>query len=166
MVSGALDTSFGGVGKVSTAFGGDETAMALQADGKIVMAGGSANNFLLARYNADGSLDAGFGDGGLVTTDVGNGAADEARGVAIQSDGKIVVVGYVFASHIPGNPINFDFALVRYNTDGSLDTSFGDGGKVTTDFNGLGDRAFAVAIQPDDKIVVVGESGSSTHRPA
>ncbi len=69
--SGGLDPGFGG-GKVSTAFGGDDSAMALQADGKIVMVGGSGSDFVLARYNADGSLDTSFGAGGLVTTDVGS----------------------------------------------------------------------------------------------
>ena len=157
--NGALDLGFGDAGKVSTAFGGDDTAMALQADGKIVMAGGSGTDFLLARYNPDGSLDTSFGAAGLVTSDVGSGSADEARGVAMQSDGKIVVVGNAVVGRTANNQTNFDFALARYNADGSLDTSFGSGGKVTTDFNGQVDRALAVAIQSDGKIVVAGSAG-------
>ena len=158
--NGALDPSFGDAGKVSIAFGGDETAMALQADGKIVMAGGSGSDFVLARYNVDGSLDTGFGSAGTVTTDIASGL-DEAHGVAIQGDGKIVVVGQAVVGRTTNNQFNFDFALARYNADGSLDTSFGTGGKVTTDFNVLTDQAFAVAIQGDGKIVVVGNAGIS-----
>ena len=161
--NGALDPTFGDGGKVSTAFGGDETAMALQADGKIVMAGGSGSDFVLARYNANGSLDAGFGSGGLVTTDfLSNVTGNEAHGVAIQSDGKIVVVGFAVVGLTPKNLSNFDFALARYNSNGTLDASFGTGGKVTTDFNGVADRAFAVAIQTDGKIVVAGDVGFDT----
>ena len=119
--SGGLDLGFGSAGKVSTAFGGDDTAMALQADGKIVMVGGSGTDFLLARYNVDGSLDAGFGTGGLVTRDVGAGSSDEARAVAIQADGKIVVAGNAVVGRTSNNQFNFDFALARFNTDGSPD---------------------------------------------
>ena len=144
-----LDTSFDGDGKAtSTAFGGDRSAMALQADGKIVMVGGTFTDFILARFNADGSLDTGFGTGGKVTTNMVSGQQEEALGVAIQSDGKIVVAGYTRAG------LDFNFALARYNTDGSLDASFGVGGKVVSGAAGL---ANAVAIQSDGKIVVAGE---------
>ena len=164
--NGALDPGFGSAGKVSTTFGGDDTAMALQADGKIVMVGGSSGDYLLARYHADGSLDASFGTGGLVTSDIGSGSADEARAVAIQADGKIVVAGNAVVGRTSNNQFNFDFAVARFNADGSPDLSFGSGGKVTTDFNGQTDRAFAVAIQGDGKIVVAGSatpaSGIST----
>jgi uncharacterized delta-60 repeat protein len=152
-----LDASFGGDGKVTTEFGGDDTAMALQSDGKIVMVGGSITDFVLARYNADGSLDAGFGSGGLVTTSLMTGVAEEvARAVAIQPDGKIVVAGYTGVFR-PGRPAGnrFDFALARYNSDGSLDGSFGTGGLVLA---GVIGRAFAMALQPDGKIVVAGDA--------
>jgi uncharacterized delta-60 repeat protein len=149
--NGSLDLSFGNSGKVSTAFGGDDTAMALQGDGKIVMVGGSSSDFVLARYNADGVLDTSFGSAGFVTTDIA-GAADEAHGIAIQSDGKIVVVG---SARVGAND---DFAIVRYNVNGTLDTSFGTLGKVTTDINGGTDAAHGVAIQSDGKIVVVGNA--------
>ena len=119
--TGGLDPGFGSAGKVTTAFGGDDTAMALQSDGKIVMAGGSGSDFVLARYNTDGSLDAGFGIGGLVTRDVGAGSSDEARAVAIQADGKIVVAGNAVVGRTSSNQFNFDFAVARFNADGSPD---------------------------------------------
>jgi len=130
-------------------------AVAIQADGKIVAAGyaddGTKNVFALARYNsADGSLDPGFGTGGIVTTPVGSVDA-EGRALAIQTDGKLVAVGFSF------NGSQEVFTLVRYNeADGSLDGAFGSGGVVTTAIGSLDDRAFAVAIQPDGKIVVAG----------
>lgn len=154
LVSGALDTSFDSDGKVTTAIGtGDDlaTATALQSDGKIVLAGyssnGSNNDMALVRYLPDGSLDTGFGGTGKVITAIGSGD-DRANDVAVQSDGKIVVVGYTH------NGSNLDIALVRYNTDGSLDTSFGTGGKVTTAAGSGDDTANSMAIQPDGKIVV------------
>lgn len=146
--SGALDASFGDAGKVSTAFGGDDSAMALQADGKIVMVGGG---FRLARYNADGGLDAGFGAGGLVTTDLPGTTSEQAHGVALQPDGKIVVVGFTFAS---GR--NSDFVVARYNADGGLDASFGVGSKLTVDILGGVDEARNVALRADGAIVVSG----------
>jgi uncharacterized delta-60 repeat protein len=154
-LDGSLDVSFGTGGKVTTDFSGSQsiaTAVAIQRDGKIVVAGltdaGGVPDFALARYNPDGSLDPTFGTGGQVTTDF-SGGNDQAFGVAIQSDGKIVVAGVA----------TIDFALVRYNPDGSLDTRFGTGGKVTTDFSGDSDHAHGVAIQPDGKIVVAGTAG-------
>lgn len=147
---GAIDTGFGIAGKAtSPAFGGDGSAMALQPDGKIVIVGGTFADFILARFNADGSLDASFGVGGKVTTDMVSGQQEEALGVAVQPDGKIVVVGYTR----PG--LVFNFALARYNADGTLDATFGSGGKIVS---GVAGRAFAVAIQPaDSKIVVAGD---------
>ncbi|MFD3996026.1 calcium-binding protein [Streptomyces sp. NPDC058548] len=150
---GDLDTSFDGDGRVTTDFGGttDEAfAMAVQADGKIIAAGrvSPGPDFGLARYDTDGSLDTGFGIGGKVITDFGGG--EEAAGVAVQADGKIVVVGRA----------GTDFGLARYYTDGSLDTTFDTDGKVTTDFGGL-DVAEGVAVQADGKIVTVGRTVSS-----
>ena len=153
-----LDPTFGIGGKATaTAFGGDRSAMALQADGKIVMVGGTFTDFILARFNADGSLDTSFGvGGGKVITDMGSGnRPEEATAVAIQPDGKIVVAGYTAIPNVPpAPPLPPTFALARYNTDGSLDTSFGTGGRVSGGVNG---QAYAVAIQPDGKIVLAGE---------
>ncbi|WP_405883438.1 calcium-binding protein [Streptomyces sp. NBC_01384] len=146
---GHLDTTFGGTGKVLTAFaeGAIGNDMALQPDGRIVVAGytGSTRmDFALARYNTDGSLDTGFGTGGRVSTDFGD--YDFANGVAVQSDGRIVAAGSTDA----------DFALARYNANGSLDAGFGTGGRVTTDFGGTAEQAHDVALQPDGRIVAAG----------
>jgi uncharacterized delta-60 repeat protein len=154
---GGLDTSFGGgSGIVSTAFGGDETDMLLQPDGKILMVGGSSTDFVLARYNADGTLDSSFGGGdGLVSTDVAGGA-DAAFGAALLADGRILVVG---SARVGGND---DFAVVRFDADGDVDTTFGTLGKTTTDFFGQRDRAFGIAVFPDSSFVVVGDTNVSS----
>ena len=154
-----LDPTFGVDGKAtSPAFGGSRSSMALQADGKIVMAGGTFTDFILARFNANGSLDTGFGVGGKVITDMGSG--EEATAVAIQSDGKIVVAGYTGIDNVPPAPsLPQTFALARYNSDGSLDAGFGSGGRVSGNVNG---RAYAVAIQGDGKIVLAGEFSISS----
>ena len=156
---GSFDPTFGTGGIVTTAFNvGDDVgnAVAIQKNGKIVVAGtafiGGGNDFGVARYNTDGSLDVSFGTGGLVTTDF-SGFEDVGRAVAIQKDGKIVVAGQSDAG------VGTDFAVARYNTDGSLDTSFGTGGLVTTDLS-LNDSGNAVALQKDGKIVVAGGSSA------
>jgi uncharacterized delta-60 repeat protein len=152
--NGSLDTTFSGDGKQTTDFGGSDGArgVALQADGKIVavgIAGGNGSSFAVARYNPNGTLDATFSDDGKQTTSFG-GYFDGAAAVALQADGKIVAVGHAGAA-------NGDFALTRYNPNGSLDTTFSGDGKQTTDF-GNDDGARAVALQADGKIVVVGRS--------
>ncbi|WP_165914477.1 delta-60 repeat domain-containing protein [Streptomyces sp. AcE210] len=150
---GSLDTSFDTDGKVTTDFGGTEEAfgVAVQTDGKIITAGRTSvgDDFALARYTTDGSLDTSFDTDGKVTTDFGG--MEEARGVVLQADGKLIASGFTSSGG------NFDFALARFNTDGSLDTSFDTDGKVTTDFGGT-DQAFGVAVQTDGKIVTVGDS--------
>jgi uncharacterized delta-60 repeat protein len=150
---GSLDTTFDTDGKVVTdvAAGEDEQgfAMAIQGNGKIVVAGRTSSDFALARYNADGSLDTTFDGDGKVTTDFA-GAPDEAWGLAIQGDGKIVAAGYT------GGFGTYDFALARYNADGSLDATFDGDGKVTTDFAGNDNLALGMALQGDGKIVAAG----------
>jgi len=134
----------------------------IQADGKIVVAGGAfplftfAGNFQVVRYNSNGSLDRSFGNGGIVTTTFPEGSY--AFDVALQPDGKIIAAGTVFVDFNPGEMSDTDFALARYNSDGSLDTTFGNGGMVTTDFFGNKDDAFSILIQPDGKIVAVGSA--------
>ncbi|MFG2985674.1 calcium-binding protein [Streptomyces sp. NPDC048258] len=155
---GSLDTTFDTDGKVTTDFaGGNDRAngVVVQADGKIVAAGGAGFDFGLARYNTDGSLDTTFGTGGKVIT--GFFAGDEAFGVALQADGKIVAAGGTDT----GSSTNTDFALARYNTDGSLDTTFDTDGKVTTDFALGFDQAHGVKVQADGKIVAAGEGESA-----
>ncbi len=163
--NGTLDASFDSDGKVTTAIGSGSDKgyeLAIQPDDKIVVAGssnnGTNNDFALARYNADGSLDTSFDSDGKVTTAIGS-AGDAAYAVTLQSDGKIVVAG---ESNNPSNNVdNLRFALARYNADGTLDTDFGTGGKVTTDLGSTVDRISAIALQPDGKIVVAGESGGN-----
>jgi uncharacterized delta-60 repeat protein len=145
---GDLDPTFDADGKVTTRFAGGAggRSVAIQSDGMIVVAGEAAGRFGLARYDADGELDSTFGGDGKVTTDFTDGL-DWANGVAIQADGKIVAVGHA----------NFRrFAIARYKTNGTLDTSFGGDGMVRTDFNAGTDIAHGVVIQDDGKIVVVG----------
>jgi uncharacterized delta-60 repeat protein len=161
--NGSLDMTFGTSGKVTTSFFNNSeaiaTAIALQSDGKIVVAGSAISpittyDFAVARYNTDGALDSSFGSGGKVTTDF-FGKADQALSVALQVDGKIVAAG--LALNITRDD---DFALTRYNTDGTPDSGFGSGGKVTTDIAGLFDIAHALALQADGKIVVVGDAAA------
>jgi len=139
--AGGLDPSFGTGGEVLTDFtiavdlpGNDAVRQVAvqQADGKIVVAGGTSNFLVggnavaLARYNEDGSLDNTFGDDGRVSDRFR--VLPEITGIALQSDGKIVVAGYSF---VEGSG---DFFLARYNTNGTLDTSFDSDGWLTTDF--------------------------------
>lgn len=162
---GTLDNTFGRGGKVRTDFPGlaaVPSAVVIQPDGKIVVAGGAfllftfAGNFEVVRYNPNGSLDTSFGEGGIVTTTFPQGSY--AFDVALQPDGKIITAGTVFVDFDPGEMSDTDFALARYNPDGSLDTTFGSGGTVMTDFLGHEDDAFSVLIQPDGKIVAVGSA--------
>ncbi|MEZ5842969.1 MAG: hypothetical protein R3D27_04465 [Hyphomicrobiaceae bacterium] len=212
---GTLDTSFGGGDGIVTTPVGSSTdqgfSVAMQPDGRIVVAGssriGSADDFALVRYNADGTLDTSFGGGdGIVTTPIGS-SVDSGQSVTVQPDGRIVVAGYSLngrttalvrynadgtldtalaaatassprrsavrhdftkASPLPaaGRPdrrrwlsARLDFALVRYNADGTLDTSFGGGdGIVTTPIGSSSDVGNSVTMQPDGRIVVAGYS--------
>ena len=141
-------------------FGGDDIAhaVAIQADGKIVGGGEVYNpttnsvDFGLCRFNPNGGRDSSFGNGEPVATDF-FGLADRALGVAIQADGKIVVVG--LANNVAERRYT-DFALARYNADGSLDSSFGSGGRVVNDIFGTPEAAYAVKLQPGGKILAAG----------
>jgi uncharacterized delta-60 repeat protein len=132
-----------------------------QPDGKIVIGGYTSSAtplaspaFALARLRTDGTLDPQFGSGGLAQTDLGG--DDWIFALALQPDGKILAAG------VTGSPASHDFALVRYNANGSLDTAFGTGGKVRTDFSGREDRPAAVAVQKDGKILVAGLSSPTS----
>ena len=163
---GGIDLTFGSGGKVTTDFGADPlsgaSALAMQSDGKIVLAGRtgdvSVSNFALARYRPDGGLDFTFGANGKVTTDFG--ADDSASAVAVQPDGRIVVAGStgIFPGIFPSG--GYDFALARYTPDGTLDPTFGSGGRITTDFGGS-DVAQALALQADGKIVAAGSNNAA-----
>jgi uncharacterized delta-60 repeat protein len=158
---GSLDVSFGVGGKLTTDFAGDldqAAALVLQPDGKLVAAGvsgvGARQVFALARYLPDGNLDTSFGVGGKLTTDFARGDS-RATALVLQPDGKLVAAGT--AQGVTGH----DFALVRYNTDGSLDTSFGNGGRVLTDFTGGTDEVTALVLQPDGKLVAGGSTSAN-----
>ena len=160
---GDLDTSFGTGGIVTTDIGSRDglvESVVLQSDGKIVAAGYSHNganyDFAVVRYNTDGSLDTTFGSGGKVSTDVGE-DTETVASVALQSDGKIVAAGYSY------NDSKNVFAVVRYNTDGSSDRTFGTGGIVVTPI-GSGDSVpESVVVQSDGKIVVAGYSNNGSN---
>lgn len=153
---GTPDTTFDGDGKLTTDMGaGYEDciyALSIQGDGKIVAGGyasvpGFGNRFALARYNPDGSLDSTFGAGGKVITPVG--AASTVYALTIQPDGKILAAG-------TGSG---DFALARLNANGTMDTTFDGDGKATVSLSAGADIAYALAIQPDGKIVSAGAGG-------
>src|SRR5688572_2230631 len=155
---GGLDGSFGSGGRVVTDLGNDESAsdVAVQGDGKILVLGETTrfsdeNEFLgsdlfLIRYLAGGASDGGFGDGGIVT------AADfrSAAGVAVLRNGKIIVGGSIRTGE------GSDFALLRYESDGSPDESFGDEGVAILDL-GANDQLVSLAIQRNGKIVIAGD---------
>lgn len=155
--AGNLDPSFGVGGKVTTELFDDERAVdvAFQTDGKTVVMGGAILNgnvgTALARYNTDGGLDSSFGAGGKVLLDFREGSMN-SYAVTVEADNKIVIAGQVTAN----TPLAPGFALRRFNSDGSLDTVFGIGGLVTTDFGGGLAIARRVAIGRDGKIVAAG----------
>ena len=153
--NGSLDPAFGTGGLVTTDFGSTDQAfaVALQPDGKIVTAGRRGSDVIVARHNADGTQDSLFGSSGRVITNFGS--TEQALALVLQPDGKIVVAGRTNKNG------NFDFALARYSAGGVVDTTFGTSGLVTTDFGGSVDRAFAMALQPDGKLVVVGDSDAN-----
>jgi uncharacterized delta-60 repeat protein len=149
---GTIDPAFGDRGTVVTDFaGGDDGAwaVAIQSDQKIVVGGLADGDFALARYDANGTLDAQFGIGGRVTLDFGG--DDRVNALAVQSDGKIVAAGIA-------NGV--DFAIARLDANGNGDTTFGRNGRVITDCSGDRDVAFAVVVRPDGKIVATGSAGS------
>jgi uncharacterized delta-60 repeat protein len=167
--NGTLDTSFGSNGTVTTAIPKSVSAaraVAIQSDGKILAAGSFATTkvpahaFALERYTTSGSLDQSFGNAGIVTlhfTGTGSTASyDDAIAIALQSDGKIVLAGTT-----NGTSGNNDIALARYNANGSLDTSFGSGGKIITSYTAIPGsigttEVASVALEPNAMIVVVG----------
>ncbi len=150
----ALDSTFGTNGQTVLATGNNSffSKMARQADGKIVAVGNTFNgsnfDWRIARFNTDGSLDSGFGSGGVIVRDFGD--TDSLGDVVIQPDGKIVVGGYTRTA--PGDA---QWTVARYNTDGSLDVGFGAFG-LATSFSSNSSNLLGVALQADNKIVAVG----------
>ncbi len=161
---GSLDLTFGVNGISITTVGSSSWGkdIEIQSDGKILFAGESSSNngnFAIARFNSNGDLDTSFGISGKVNTDIGGYSSEEINAISLQSDGKIVAGGIVDIN--PGNG-DADFALIRYNSNGSLDTAFGSEGIVITSFGAGNDGVFDLLIQPDGKIVAVGKAGNSS----
>ncbi len=159
---GTLDTSFGSNGVVVSAIDlGDRHAkIRLQPDGKILFAGISSNNetftnYTLIRYNADGSFDTTFNSTGYVVQSFNNSSFDEVTDLNIQADGKIVLVGRT--AQVPGVP-NFEFniGVMRFNTNGSLDTTFNKTGMTIIGTENATEEAYSVTIQADGKILIGG----------
>jgi len=157
--NGTLDTTFGSGGIVITPVNGSAAtqSIALQTDGKIIVAGQSQTSdwkLTLARYNQNGSLDTTFGTGGVVSAPIGTSPMYSLGSVAIQNDDKIV-------ASTNENNNSLDFALVRFNANGSLDPTFGGGdGIAAVDFNNSQDDAYGMAIDSRGRAVVVGGSGN------
>jgi uncharacterized delta-60 repeat protein len=160
---GSLDPDFGRGGRVISDIGsklGDYArCLALQPDGKLVVAGTAylpkRIDLEVARFTARGALDPSFGTGGRVLTEVGY--AFDPSGVVVQPDGKLVVAG-------TGGFQDAQFALVRYSADGKLDPSFGNEGKAIIDFDAYrGEVLHALAIQPDGKLVAAGAIEGEPH---
>lgn len=172
LADGSPDLSLGGSGYVATAFAGTLgaalsdrcLAVAVQADGRILAAGataqnGGVNNVALLRYLPDGQLDPGFGSAGRVIVNaaaIGSSTDNEARAIALQPDGRIVVAGVAF-----GSGANPDLLVMRFDADGTPDATFGNGGRVLTDA-GLDDAANALALQADGRIVIAGHARTAS----
>ena len=149
--NGTLDNTFSNDGIVTTDIYSSNDfghSIAIQQDGKIVVAGVSSNEFSIVRYNPNGTLDNTFSLDGIFTTHISN-TDNTGNSVILQSDGKILVAGSSFIG-------NDKISLIRLNTDGSLDTSFSSDGKVTSNDNYFIEEGYSMAIQPDGKIIVAG----------
>lgn len=162
--NGELDNTFGNGGKLLVNLGGDDTANALrvQSDGRLLLAGASENlltglqSFAVVRINSNGSLDNTFSQDGRVATSFGAGTSSAAFASLRQSSGRIVVVG----CSQEGLATDTDVALARYLSDGTLDTSFGNGGLRVTDVNGGNDCGYDIIEQFDGKLLVVGTAAN------
>ena len=158
--AGDLDSSFGNGGKITTEIstGRDVgSSVVLQSDGKIVVAGWSDGNddtykFAIVLYNSNGLLDNIFGKNGIVITKIGT-LNSQAFSVIVQTDGMIVAVGTTNTKET-----DKDIAVVRYNTNGTLDGKFGTGGIATMAIGHSDDEAYGIAVRPNGKIVVAGSS--------
>ena len=149
---GSLDLTFSEDGKQTTDMegGNDEcNSVAIQADGKIVIAGNNTNGMAIARYNANGSLDFTFSEDGRQTTAVSP-DYNVGKSLAVQEDGKILLVGSSFSS------LFYHITILRYNIDGSLDSNFDDDG-IQINIIGVSSKGHSVVLQPDGKILLAGQ---------
>ncbi|RMA58743.1 T9SS type A sorting domain-containing protein [Ulvibacter antarcticus] len=162
---GTIDNTFGTNGKVFFNVGPDNDfleGMAIQADGKILLGGHSyvsspplKYDMAIVRLNIDGSFDTSYGNNGVSTARIVDGA-NYTRRMTIQADGKALLVGFTVVG------TEYNIGMARFDTDGNLDASFGTNGMVSTDINGREDYGNAIAIQPDGKIIIAGNSYTST----
>ena len=160
---GSIDNSFASNG---TGIADDTTSISIfsavqQTDGKVIVCGdyynGTGYNFRLVRFKADGSVDSSFGSNGRVNTAVGNGSSDNiGRNILLQPDGKIILAGNTY---INGNS---DFIVLRYKTNGVLDSSYGTNGMTVTAIGNQSDNAYAIAMQQDGKVIHVGDHYDGT----
>ena len=151
-VDGSFDNTFGidGIARIETPETEASEAMTLLDDGKILMVGYQDDDFAVAKFNTDGSLDTGFGVNGWAVIPFGN-IASFADDVAIQNDGKIVIAGFAL-----NGDNRFQIAAARLNTDGSVDNSFGTSGTVLFNVGDWNDFGEGVVIQNDGKILIGG----------
>lgn len=154
--NGQLDPTFGTAGKIFPSPLVYASCALVQPDGKILVAGSAGGSFSVARFNSNGTLDQSFGNGGVAPAVFFNGRNGLAYGIVLQPDGKIVLAGNVNIAYRDS-----DFGVVRYTSDGRPDMSFGNAGAVNTSFGGGRDNVHAVALQPDGKIVVGGDTAIS-----
>lgn len=151
---GLLDQSFGVIAMTDFFLGG----MAIQTDGRIILASTSRSGFVLVRYNPDGSNDTSFGSGGKLLLGIPD-FFPSPSAVTVQSDGRIVVAGSATG---PGLAESRQFAVIRLNSDGSLDPTFGTAGIARTDFPGDREGASEILLAPDGRILIAGSSGNQT----
>ncbi|MFC2094173.1 hypothetical protein ACFLSH_00960 [Bacteroidota bacterium] len=159
--NGNIDKSFGNKGLIVTEISDEKdvgASVTVQRDGKIVVVGSTdhkpTTDIVLIRYNENGSIDYGFGINGIVITDIKS-SMDIGKSLVIQNDGKIVVAGFTYIIN------KFFMTLLRYESNGDLDPSFGESGIVVTEINGRRGK-MDMAIQNDGKIILVGPSEVET----
>jgi len=156
---GTLDTSFGTSGKVIQPIGSANDygySLAIQPDGKILLGGNCSGDFCIARFNSDGTLDTTFGNSGKIIQPIGS-YNDWGQSLAIQPDGKILLGGHYY------NGSNDDFCIARFNSDGTLDTTFGNSGKIMQPIGSYDDFGNSLAIQPDGKILLGGRCSNGSN---
>ncbi len=159
---GDFDLTFGDAGTTSVSFGdgyAEAHDVAVDRDGSIALAGRASRAFTVVRLKPDGTPEPAFDGDGKVTTPIGTFAL--ANSVVVQDDGKVVAAGH---TNPTAGSLDADFALARYNLDGSLDTTFGDGGIVTTSFPGAA-YVTELVLQPDGALVAAGTSSPETNGP-
>lgn len=160
--NGAIDSTFNGVGIVTTSIGNtgeNINSIAIQNDGSIFAAGftqsGTNMDFAVAKYQSNGILDSSFDNDGYIVTPIGS-SIEYANKVIVQADGKIIVFGASLQSG------NYDFAMVRYNNDGSYDNTFNSNGFITPYFSGnFNEYGNTAILQTDGKILIAGMNNST-----